>query len=132
MMTRRSAWLAMAVTLLLGGVAAAQTSSAPPAPAAGDAKRGKDLFEKTYRCYACHGFDAQTGSPRLVPMTRTQEAFIAYLRKPATPGMPRFADTPERDLADVYAHIRSIPAAAPAVDSIPLLKGVLDRRGQVK
>jgi mono/diheme cytochrome c family protein len=98
-----------------------------PAPA-GDAKRGKELFEKTLRCYACHGFDAQTGSPRLVPMKRTEELFLAYVRKPSTQGMPSFADAPERDLIDVYAYIRSIPQAAPPVDSIPLLKAIAERR----
>ena len=29
---------------------------------------------------------------------------------------------------DVYAYIRSIPQAAPPADSLPLLKGILDRR----
>ena len=94
----------------------------------GDAKRGRELFEKTYRCYACHGFDGQTGSPRLVPMARTQEAFIGYVRKPSTQGMPKFSSVPEQDLADVYAYVRSIPVVAPPLDSIPLLKDVIDRR----
>jgi mono/diheme cytochrome c family protein len=94
----------------------------------GDAKRGKELFEKTYRCYTCHGFDGQTGSPRLVPMARTQESFIGYVRKPSTQGMPKFPAVPEQDLADVYAYVRSIPVVAPPLDSIPLLKDVIDRR----
>lgn len=109
-------------------MAGAQTPTL--APPTGDAKRGQELFDKTYRCYACHGYDGQTGSPRLVPMTRAQDAFIAYVRKPATAGMPKFVDPPERDLVDVYAYIRSIPQAAPTADSIPLLKGILDRRAK--
>ena len=104
----------------------AQTASLPPP--SGDAKRGQELFEKTYKCYACHGYDGQTGNPRLVPMNRTQEAFLAYVRKPSTTQMPKFVDPPEKDLVDVYAYIRSIPVAAPAADSIPLLKGIIDRR----
>jgi mono/diheme cytochrome c family protein len=104
----------------------AQTPTPPPPT--GDANRGQELYEKTYRCYACHGYDGQTGSPRLVPMTRTQEAFVGYLRKPATAGMPKFLDPPDRDLVDVYTYIRSIPQAAPPADSLPLLKGILDRR----
>jgi mono/diheme cytochrome c family protein len=121
-------WLFLAC--VAGQLVAASLAAQAPAPAAptGDAKRGKELFEKTLRCYACHGFDAQTGSPRLVPMNRTQELFLAYVRKPATQGMPSFADAPERDLVDVYAYIRSIPQAAPPVDSIPLLKGIVERR----
>ena len=80
------------------------------------------------RCFACHGYDGQTGSPRLVPMARAEDVFLAYVRKPATPGMPSFAATPEQDLRDAYAYIRSIPQAAPPADSIPLLKGIVDRR----
>jgi mono/diheme cytochrome c family protein len=105
-------------------------STQPPPPPTGDAKRGQELFDKTYKCYACHGYDGQTGTPRLVPMNRTQEAFVAYVRKPATPQMPKFVDPPEKDLVDVYAYIRSIPVAAPAPDSIPLLKGIIDRRSK--
>lgn len=101
-----------------------------PAPT-GDAARGRTLYEQTLRCYACHGFDGQTGSPRLVPVTRTEQAFVAYLRKPATPAMPAFADVSERDLLDVYAYIRSILPAAPPAEAIPLLKGILDRRANV-
>jgi mono/diheme cytochrome c family protein len=108
----------------------AQTA-APVAPT-GDAKRGQELFEKTYKCYACHGYDAQTGNPRLVPMNRTQEAFLAYVRKPSTTQMPKFVDPPEKDLVDVYAYIRSIPVAAPSADSIPLLKAIIDRRATAK
>ena len=126
--------------LLLGGAAtslaqqpaAAPAAAAPLAPPTGDATRGKGLFEQTLRCYACHGFDGQTGSPRLVPMARSQEVFLAYVRKPATQGMPSFRDAAERDLIDVYAYIRSIPTAAPAADSIPLLKSIVDRRTAAK
>ena len=101
--------------------------AAPAASAKPDAARGKMLFEKTLRCYACHGFGGQTGTPRLVPMARSEETFITYLRKPATPAMPAFADVPRQDLVDVYAYIKSIPADAPSADSIPLLKDLIQR-----
>lgn len=104
---------------------AAQTTVA--AAPAGDVKKGKALFEQTYRCYACHGFDGQSGSPRLVPMARTEEAFITYLRKPSSPAMPPFADVPSADLADVYAYIRSLRPEAPAIETIPLLKDILEQ-----
>jgi mono/diheme cytochrome c family protein len=127
--------LAVAVVTLhaLGALATAQTppSGAPAAPT-GDARRGKQLYEKTLRCYACHGFDGQTGTPRLVPMTRQERAFIAYLRAPATPAMPSFAAAPERDLTDIYAYIRSIPAAASPIENIPLLKSIVERRSKAK
>jgi cytochrome c553 len=103
---------------------AAQQSPAMPT---GDAKRGQDLYDKTCKCCACHGYDGQTGNPRLVPMNRAQ---IASVRKPATPQMPKLVDPPEKDLVDVYAYIRSIPVAAAPAESIPLLKGVIKRRSK--
>ena len=45
-----------------------------------------------------------TGSPRLVPMGRPQDAFVAYVRKPSGRGMPSFAATPERDLGTLRVH----------------------------
>ena len=121
--------LAIGLIVLSAAIAAAQAPAAPPAPT-GDAKHGRELFESSLRCYACHGYDAQTGSPRLVPMGRGQDAFVAYVRKPSGRGMPSFAATPERELADVYAYIRSIAPAAPAVDSLPLLKAIAERRAK--
>ena len=119
------------VLLTMAGTALAQNQPAAPlAPPTGNAQRGKTLFETSLRCYACHGFDGQTGSPRLVPMTRAEDVFLAYVRKPATQGMPSFAAQPEADLRDVYAYIRSIPQAAPAADSVPVIKGILDRRSK--
>ena len=117
--------------IALATAAVAQNQPAAQlAPATGNAQRGKALFETSLRCYACHGFDGQTGSPRLVPMARAEDVFLAYVRKPATQGMPSFVAIPEADLRDVYAYIRSIPQAAPNADSVPLLKGVLDRRAK--
>jgi len=107
--------------------ASAQTATPLAAPT-GNAQRGKVVFETTLRCFACHGYDGQTGSPRLVPMARSEDIFLAYVRKPATQGMPSFAAVSEQQLRDVYAYIRSIPQAAPAPDSVPLIKGILDRR----
>ena len=124
--------LAIALLVLSSALAAAQAPATPSTPAAptGDAKHGKEIFESNLRCYACHGYDGQTGSPRLVPMGRAQDAFVAYVRKPSGRGMPSFAATPERDLVDVYAYIRSIAPAAPAVDSLPLLKAIAERRAK--
>jgi mono/diheme cytochrome c family protein len=106
------------------------TATSPLGAPTGNAQRGKTLYETSLRCYACHGFDGQTGSPRLVPMARAEDIFLAYVRKPATPGMPSFVAAPEADLRDVYAYIRSIPQAAPAAESVPLIKGILDRRAK--
>jgi mono/diheme cytochrome c family protein len=121
--------IALIIVAVTTGSAHAQGQSSAARPGS-DSTRGKQLFEKTYRCYACHGFDGQTGSPRLVPMQMTEQAFVAFLRKPPREAMPKFADVPEQDLADVYAYIKSIPVAAPPADSIPILKDVLQRRSQ--
>jgi mono/diheme cytochrome c family protein len=100
-------------------------SQAAAAAPSGDAKRGKTLFDQTYRCYACHGFAGETGSPRLVPMSRTEESFTDFVRKPSRPAMPAFSDVPAKDLADVYAYLRSLRSTAPAAASIPLLNDIL-------
>jgi mono/diheme cytochrome c family protein len=126
----RLATLVLFVTALTTVTLAQNQPAAALAAPTGNAQRGKTLFETTLRCYACHGFDGQTGSPRLVPMARVEDVFLAYVRKPATQGMPSFVAIPEADLRDVYAYIRSIPQAAPNADSVPLIKGVLDRRAK--
>ena len=125
--------LVFATVVLLTAAASTLAQNQPATPLAaptGNAQRGKVLFETSLRCYACHGFDAQTGSPRLVPMSRAEDVFLAYVRKPATQGMPSFVAQPEADLRDVYAYIRSIPQAALNADTVPLIKKVLDRRAK--
>ena len=119
----------VAIALMVTGVASGlgRQAQSPPSSPAGNAARGKMLYDKTLRCYACHGFDGQTGSPRLAPMPRSEESFITYLRKPATPGMPAFADVPRQDLVDVYAYIKSLRSDAPSADSIPLLRDLIQR-----
>ncbi len=119
---------ALVALTALTSLAIAQTPTPALAAPTGNAQRGKVIFDTTLRCFACHGYDGQTGSPRLVPMARAEDIFLAYVRKPATAGMPSFAATPDQELRDVYAYIRSIPQAAPSADSVPLIKGILDRR----
>ena len=92
-----------------------------------DVNRGKTLFDNTYRCYACHGYAGETGSPRLVPMSRTEESFVDFVRKPARPAMPSFVDVPAKDLSDVYAYLRSLKSTAKAADAIPLLRDILQQ-----
>jgi cytochrome c553 len=118
--------LAAAVGFQLLAVARAQPTGAPPG-VSGNAERGKTIFLDVYRCAACHGSRGETGSPRLVPMKRSEAGFISYLRKPPTPLMPSYAQVPETDLADIYAHLRSIQPDAPPLETIPLLEGVLKR-----
>jgi len=126
----RRGLLSLAALVALTSAATAQAPAPATAAPTGNAQRGKVVFETTLRCFACHGYDGQTGSPRLVPMSRSEDIFLAYVRKPATQGMPSFAAVSEQQLRDAYAYIRSIPQGAPAPDSVPLIKGILDRRSK--
>jgi mono/diheme cytochrome c family protein len=105
----------------------------PPAGNAGlvgDAARGRPLFADTFNCYACHGFDGQSGERRLVPMNYTQEGFITLVQTSPLPNMPAFPDAPAQALADIYAYIKTIPADAPAVGEVPLLRDILERKAR--
>jgi hypothetical protein len=44
--------------------------------------------------------------------------------------MPPFPDASAQQLADIYAYIRTIPADAPAVAELPLLRDILDRKAR--
>ncbi len=98
---------------------AAQTRPVPVP--AGRPDVGRTLFMKN-GCFQCHGAEAQGGAagPRLgpaaIPFTR-----LSYVRKP-TGEMPPYTTKvlSDRDLADIYAFLESLPKPAP-VSSIPLL-----------
>jgi mono/diheme cytochrome c family protein len=119
----------IACTALAGGAAVAQ----PPAGNAalvGDAGRGEPLFADTFNCYACHGFDAQSGERRLVPLNYTQEGFITFVQSSPLPNMPAYPDASPQQLADIYAYIRTIPADAPPLRDVPLLQDILERKAR--
>lgn len=120
----RRAW----ATSLFCLAAAAAAPALAQAQLIGEPARGAPLFADKYNCYACHGFDAQTGERRLVPLNYTQDGFIAFVQKSPLPQMPAFADVPAQDLADIYAYIRSLPADAPPLDSLPELRAILGRK----
>jgi mono/diheme cytochrome c family protein len=127
MMRLITALTATATLASLFGIAAAQAPAATQG-LVGNAQRGKTFFSDTYNCYACHGFDAQTGERRLVPMRFTQEGFITFVQNSPLPQMPVFADVPAQNLADIYAYIRSIPVDAPALADIPVLRDIAARK----
>ena len=89
------------------------TAIARAQPPAGDASRGKDLYDKKYLCSACHGFSGQN----------------AYVRHPHdTPtGMPPYTAKvmPDRQLADIYAYIKSLPDSTKTAKDIPILNDIL-------
>lgn len=94
----------------------------------GDPARGERYYTDGYKCYACHGYDAQTGARRLVPMRYTQDGFITFVQNSPLPQMPAYNDMPAQALADVYAYIQTLPDEAPAVDEIPLLHEIRQRQ----
>jgi mono/diheme cytochrome c family protein len=95
----------------------------PPAPP-GNAKAGQTLFLKI-GCYQCHGNEGQGGAagPRIgrSPMLAFRN-FAAYVRAPRGEMPPYTVKVvTDKDLADIYAYLASLPPAPP-VESIPLLK----------
>ena len=118
---------ALAGSILVGATLSAQQGQT----VVGDAARGKPLFADTFNCYACHGFDAQSGERRLVPLNYTQEGFITFVQNSPLPNMPAFPDASPQQLADIYAYIRTIPADAPALGDVPLLREILERKTRV-
>lgn len=99
---------------LFAALAAAQSA---------DADNGKRLFLKN-GCYQCHGYAGQGGlaGARLAQTRLTQAAFTNFVRNPPPGGMPpyRAKVMSDRELADVYAYIKTFPEPKPAKD-IPLL-----------
>jgi mono/diheme cytochrome c family protein len=106
---------AQAPTLPAGAQAAAPTTT-------GNALRGKDLY-LSYSCYACHGYNAQTGNgQRLLPPRLNEQQFVLYIRTPRTPGMPPYSAKliSDAQAADIYAYVLSLPKA-PELKDVPLL-----------
>lgn len=113
-----------ALALAACGGGGTQAASAPPIPA-GDATRGKTVFEGT--CAACHGQDAK-GVPGLGKDLTTSEfaigksdaelvAFIKTGRPTSDPLSTTGVEMPpkggntaltDQDLADVVAYVRTL------------------------
>jgi mono/diheme cytochrome c family protein len=111
----------------LAAVLAIPAKAQDPAPnLTGNVERGKSLFTVTFRCASCHGTTAESGSPRLIPMKRTQPDFIRFVQKPTVNAMPAYGDQAPQALADVYAYLKSIPERTPPpAQNIPALNEVL-------
>jgi mono/diheme cytochrome c family protein len=112
--------IVIAMTVAVGAVALAQTA----APS-GDAARGKQLFT-TNGCAYCHGTVGQggggrTGGLRLAQMGIAYPAFLNQVRQPVDEMPPYVAAVlPDRDVADIFAFIGSLPPP-PDAKSIPIL-----------
>jgi mono/diheme cytochrome c family protein len=90
---------------------------------AASAERGKTAFMQA-GCWQCHGTAGQgsIAGPKLAPDPLPFETLSAFVRS-SPRAMPPFREEvlSDEDLADIYAYLQSIPAAA-SPDSIPLLK----------
>jgi mono/diheme cytochrome c family protein len=111
----------IAVTVLavaaLGVPAIAQAQDAPQ----GDAGNGKRIFLKD-GCFTCHGRSGQGGSyngpaPILAHTALPFDGFKGQIRNPSN-DMPAFNDAvlSDKDIADIYAFVESLPGAGSPKD----------------
>jgi mono/diheme cytochrome c family protein len=131
------ATLACAALAWLGAAAVPGTAPAqgahPPDPG-----RGRQLYFD-HGCYGCHGFNGETGRPRLAgvsgPILQSPDTFVAFLRlradaSPLLPsaGMPSYPVTAlsDADARDIYAYVRSFVLNAPDPQGIPALQSIID------
>jgi len=129
-------------SLLAAGALLLAWASAPPAVGqdAGepDPAVGKRLYYE-HGCYACHGFNGETGVRDLVatnsPIIADEAAFITYLRLRAdqAPVLPstRMPNYPVETLSDedarhLFAYVASFELDAPEIDDVPVLRQILD------
>lgn len=116
---KRSIFLTILVSavLLIADVAAGQST--------GDTENGKTLFTKN-NCYFCHGTVGQGGraGARIAQIGLNAQGLIRYVRRPAG-SMPAYSEKmiSDGDLTDIYAYLKSLPAAKAPKD-IPLLKQI--------
>jgi mono/diheme cytochrome c family protein len=115
-MFKRIAVTALAVAAL-GVSAIAQAQDAPQ----GDAASGKRIFLKD-GCFTCHGRSGQGGSyngpaPILAHTALPFDGFKGQIRNPSN-DMPAFSDAvlSDKDIADIYAFVESLPGAGSPKD----------------
>jgi len=98
------------------------------AQTSGNAEEGKRLFMK-HNCYYCHGTSGQGGrdGARIAQTALNLQGLMRYVRRP-TGGMPAFTEKilSDREVTDIYAYLKSLPAAKAPKD-IPLLEQIRDR-----
>jgi mono/diheme cytochrome c family protein len=128
-----------------GGRGAATIGHNPPptSPVTGNAAAGKALYH-SYGCYACHGYNGETGARAFVGNwgnLATEERFLAFLRgranvAPITPAtsMPNFAESTlsDKQARDIYAYIRTFKSTAPELKDIPTLNAIVESAKQEK
>lgn len=114
--------LAMLLSLAVAAVSARSQKSGTPAGTApaGNVENGRKAFIQ-HGCFSCHGFSGEGGAgPRLAQNPIPFQAFVQYVRRPKLTMPPFGTQVPDRELADTYAFLKSIPPS-PEPKSIPLL-----------
>jgi mono/diheme cytochrome c family protein len=110
-----------AVVLGAGASALAQAQNEPH----GDAENGKRIY-LAVGCFTCHGRSGQGGAlngpaPILASTVLAFDGFKGQIRDPSN-DMPAYSDAvlSDKDVADIYAFVKSLPGARPPKD-IPIL-----------
>jgi mono/diheme cytochrome c family protein len=126
------------------GATAPANVPAPTSPVTGNATAGKGLYY-SFGCYACHGYNGETGARAFVGHwgnLGTEQAFLTFLRgranvAPETPStsMPNFSSNSmsDKQAKDIYAYIRTFKSTAPAdLKAAPALSAIVDAAKQDK
>jgi mono/diheme cytochrome c family protein len=126
------------------GNAALVNNPPPTSPVSGNAANGKSLYY-SYGCYACHGYNGETGARPFVGRwgnLATEQGFLAFLRgranvAPLVPStsMPNFSEAslPDKQAKDIYAYIRTFKSTAPAeAKDASALSAILEAAKQQK
>lgn len=125
----RACVMVLAFVCAASAVTLAQAPSTKNAPA-GNVTTGQQLFMKK-SCYYCHGTEGQGSiagvGPRVALVARSFDSFSRYVRRP-TGRMTAYSEKilSDTELSDIYAFLRSLPAAR-AVSDIPLLEQLRKR-----
>jgi mono/diheme cytochrome c family protein len=114
------------ISSILIGAALVASITALAADKPANVARGQQLYLAT-GCYQCHGTSGEGGGnagPRLAPGPIPYEGVVRQLRHPRA-RMPVYTDVvmPDRDVADIYAYLQSVPKGKTAAE-IPMLKAV--------
>jgi len=111
---RQIARIACAVVLFSTGasMAAQAQEDAPP----GDAGNGKRLYLAD-GCFTCHGRAGQGGAYNGPAPRLPFDGFKGQIRNPVN-DMPAFSDAnlSDKDIADIFAFVRSLPGPGSAKD----------------
>ena len=120
--SKRFAFAALAMAVLC---ASAPVVAADQVGPQGDAANGKQIYLRD-ACFTCHGRSGQGGAyngpaPILAHTALPFDGFAGQVRNPVK-DMPAFSDAvlSDKDVADIYAFVESLPGPRSAKD-IPIL-----------